>query len=297
MGVKLVKSEDVFSFHLDGNSSIDAILLSKIISNIAELTKMAAIYENPDSYLRMNVTAFKNGSFEIDFSTICEITENIISQGNDLIGFASTAIATVKGFLDVKKLLKGKKPKSVKETSDGRIIITSEDDHSINVTKSSGAVVNNVHIDNLVVNLAQNVSEHNSKGGFFFNTKDSSEHFNSADIEEMRKPLPTAQEEIVKNITTKADLLIKKAALIGKGAWSFIYNSKTIEAKIEDTDFLEQIHKGEFAIQSGDYITADLKITIPYDMNIGFDESATKYTICKVYGGIQNNKNLMTPFI
>ena len=38
MGVKLVKSEDVFSFHLDGNSSIDAILLSKIISNIAELT-------------------------------------------------------------------------------------------------------------------------------------------------------------------------------------------------------------------------------------------------------------------
>lgn len=67
MGVKLVKSEDVFSFHLDGNSSIDAILLSKIISNIAELTKMAAIYENPDSYLRMNVTAFKNGSFEIDF--------------------------------------------------------------------------------------------------------------------------------------------------------------------------------------------------------------------------------------
>lgn len=108
MGVKLVKSEDVFSFHLDGNSSIDAILLSKIISNIAELTKMAAIYENPDSYLRMNVTAFKNGSFEIDFSTICEITENIISQGNDLIGFASTAIATVKGFLDVKKLLKVK---------------------------------------------------------------------------------------------------------------------------------------------------------------------------------------------
>lgn len=145
--------------------------------------------------------------------------------------------------------------------------------------------------------MAQNVSEHNSKGGFSFNTKDSSEHFNSADIEEMRKPLPTAQEEIVKNITTKADLLIKKAALIGKGAWSFIYNSKTIEAKIEDTDFLEQIHKGEFAIQSGDYITADLKITIPYDTNIGFDESATKYTICKVYGGIQNNKNLMTPFI
>ena len=65
--------------------------------------------------------------------------------------------------------------------------------------------------------------------------------------------------------------------MIGKGAWSFIYNSKTIEAKIEDTAFLEQIHKG--------------------DTNIGFDESATKYTICKVYGGIQNNKNLMTPFI
>ena len=69
---ELIKSTAQFGIHLEGESEIDAILLSKTISDMAELTQLAARKENPDAYLKMNVTAFKNGSFQIDFSTVCE---------------------------------------------------------------------------------------------------------------------------------------------------------------------------------------------------------------------------------
>lgn len=297
MVVKLMKSEDTFSFHLDGNSYIDAVVLSKIIMDLAELTKIAALEENPEAYLKMNVTAFKNGSFEIGFSAICEFTENLISQGSQFIQLASTAISTVKGFFEIKKLLKGKKPKSIQENNDGKITVTSEDNHSVTVNKSSGAVVSNIHIDSLVVNISTNVNENNSTGGFSFESNNESVYFNNDDIEQMSKPLPIMEEEIIKTSVIRVDLPIKRAALIGRGAWSFIYNNKTIEARMEDEDFLEQMHRGEISIHSGDFITAELAISVPIKEDNSLDESAIKYSIRKVDGGIKNNKNYIKPII
>ena len=103
MGVKLIKSEDYFSFHLDGKNSIDAKILSELIGDIAELTKFAALEENPDAYLKMNVTAFENGSFQINFSAICEFAENLINNVLPLAEFASITISTVKEFFEIKK--------------------------------------------------------------------------------------------------------------------------------------------------------------------------------------------------
>lgn len=77
---RLVESIANFSFHLDGESSVDATLLANAISEMAELTKQTAIIENPDSYVRLKVSAFKNGSFEILFSTVCNAADSIISK-------------------------------------------------------------------------------------------------------------------------------------------------------------------------------------------------------------------------
>lgn len=297
MDVKLMKSEDYFSFHLDGNSSIDAVILSKIIMDLAELTKISALEENPDAYLKINVTAFKNGSFQIDFSTICEFTENLISNSPQFIQLASTVISTVKGYFEIKKLLKGNKPKSIQDKNDGKITITSQDNHSVTVNKSSGAVINNFHIDNLVVNISSNISENNKDGGFSFETTTDTTHFSNEDIANMSRPLPIIEEEQIKNTIISADLPIKKADLLGKSAWSFIFNNKTIDAKIDDEDFIDKIHNGEISIHSGDYITAELVISVQISENHLPDESTTKYSIRKVIGGIKNNVDRINSFI
>lgn len=297
MGVKLMKSEDCFSFHLDGKNSIDAKILSELIGDIAELTKFAALEENPDAYLKMNVTAFENGSFQINFSAICELAENLINSASPLVEFASTAIGTVKGFFEIKKLLKGKKAKSIKEQEDGKVVITSEDNHSITANNSSIAILNNPHIDNLVVKITSNVSDNNKDGGFSFDTSSESIHFDKNDISNMSKLFPIIEESVIKTTIILVDLPIKKADLLGYSTWSFVYNGKNIEAKIDDTDFLEKIHNGQFSIHSGDYITAELEISVNMDNGV-LDNSTAKYAIKKVKDGVKNNfKNSMKSFI
>ena len=72
MCAELTKSESSLNFHLDGESQIDAKLLSRIINDFAELTQCAAKDIDHEAYLKMNVTAFENGSFNIAFSAVCE---------------------------------------------------------------------------------------------------------------------------------------------------------------------------------------------------------------------------------
>lgn len=297
MGVKLIKSEDYFSFHLDGKNSIDAKILSELIGDIAELTKFAALEENPDAYLKMNVTAFENGSFQINFSAICEFAENLINNVLPLAEFASITISTVKEFFEIKKFLKGKKAKSIKVQEDGKVIVTSEDNNSMVANNSSIAILNNPHIDNLVVKITSNVSDNNSDGGFSFDTSSESIHFDKNDVSNMRKPLPIVEESIIKTTVILVDLPIKKADLLGYSTWSFIYNGKQIEAKIDDVDFLEKIHNGQFSIHGGDYITAELEISVNMDNGV-LDNSTAKYAIRKVKDGVKNDfKNSMKSFI
>ena len=113
MGANLMKSEALLEFHLEGDSCIEAELLSKTIHDFAELTKLAAKEENPEAYLKMNVTAFKNGSFQVDFSAVCEITRNLLTPEN--VSIAKDILSVVIGFFEIKKHLKGKEAKRLQQ--------------------------------------------------------------------------------------------------------------------------------------------------------------------------------------
>lgn len=288
MGVQLMKSEATFSLHLDGSNTIDAVILSDIIRDIAELTKLAANEKDTESYLKMNVTAFENGSFQIDFSAIKEFVDNLINNSSQVLTFAGQVVATVKGYFEVKKLLKGKKEKNIAENQDGSVTITSQEGGSVIVNKGSTSILNNARIDNLVVNVAESVYSHNPNGGFSFNTDSTAAVFSTEDIIEMRKPLPIIEEEIIKRSVIKADLLIIKPDLLRQSAWTFFYQGKTISASIVDVSFLEELHKGNLAIHGNDYITTDLEISVRMEHGLPVT-SSTRYAVIKVYDGIKSN--------
>lgn len=288
MDVKLMKSEAKVSLHLEGNNTIDAVALSEIIKNFAELAKYAAARQDPESYLKMNVTALQNGSFQINFSAIQEFIDNLINNPSEMLSFAGQVISTVKGYFEVKKLLKGKKEKSVVDNCNGTITITAQDGNTATVNKDSISVMDNAQIDNMVVNVTTNIYNHNPRGGFSLSTGEDISVFSNSDVIEMKTTLPIADEEIVKNSRIRADLQISKADILKYSAWTFIYNGKTIKASIIDMDFLEEIHKGSMSIKSGSYITADLLISVRMENGLPINNTA-KYTIEKVYGGIKND--------
>lgn len=285
MGVELMKSESNFAFHLDGDSSIDASLLANTIKDMAELTKLAAKEVNPEAYIKMNVTAFKNGSFQIEFSTICEVLETAFSTTAAVAGLALTVVGTVKGFFEIKKLLKGKKPESITEKPDGKIEIKASDGNSICVSKSGAAIMNNVKIDQLIVNISNNVLSHNPDGGFTFHTSNEDLYCSSDDIKSISKPLPIEESVVCKRARYQAIMPIKSLDLLGYSQWGFIYNDRTIKATISDEDFIEKVHNGEI-IKAGDSIETTLEVYVDLDVFGKPIEGTEKYTVLKVHGDI-----------
>lgn len=287
MEVELMKSEANFSFHLDGNNSIDANLLSRLIQDMAKLTEIASKEKNPDVYLKMNVTAFKNGSFQIDFSTICEITQKWFPVAATVASFALSVVNTVKGYFEIKKFLKGKKPKSVVEEED-KVQIESDDGNKICVTKAEAAVINNVTIDQLTVNISNSVIEHNPDGGFTFQANGDSLYCTSEDVKAISYPLPIKTAINCQRFRYEAFLLIKSLDLLGRSQWSFRYNDHTIYANILDDEFVEKIHRG-VSVKAGDCIKATLEVYVDLDPMGNPMAGSEKYTILKVHGNIIHN--------
>jgi hypothetical protein len=83
----------------------------------------------------------------------------------------------------------------------------------------------------------------------------------------------------------EVDLLLKKPDLLGDSKWQFVYN-KTIDAKIEDEDFLEKVRRGKISVRAGVKIPCLLEVE--YDLNDGFDiiQKSEKYNIKKILGEI-----------
>lgn len=285
MEASLIQSKSRLGLHLEGDNEIKAALLADTIKDIAELTELAAKIEAPEAYFQMNVTAFQNGSFIIDFSTVCLTNPNLLFNA---LALASNVIGIVKGFFEIKKLLKGKKPESVVKVEGDKIQVQNEDGQSVIVKEASGTIINNTRIDHLTVNITNNIHQHNPSGGFSIKTEDGDSKYSSDDVKNMYLPLPR-EETICKLTTEDTQLLIKKADLIGHSTWDFRYKRHLITARIDDDGWLEKINNGNISLTAGDYINVTLEISIDIDENNNPIPETEKYRVIKVHGDIQHN--------
>jgi hypothetical protein len=290
----LIQSKANFGFHLDGESEIDAELLSDTIHNMAELTKLTSSQKDPEAYLKMNVTAFKNGSFEIAFSAICQLANKIGQDPVASATFAASVVGAVKGIFEIKKLIKGEKPKKVVEAGNDKIKVENNSGQSIVVPSSSGSVLTNVQIDRLVINISEDVKQHNPSGGFTLSTPEGNLDCNMEDVQNISKSVPIGEETICKRSRFEADLPIKKADFLGKSTWEFKYEDHTIKATISDDDWVEEIHSGKVSLQAGDYIRATVEVYVDLDPDGKPIEGSEKYSIIKVHGGIKHNSDQLT---
>ena len=288
MNDNLVKSSSAFSFHLDGENEIDATLLAKTINDTAQLAKEAAKLVDPEAYLKMNVTAFKNGSFQIDFSTICEVSQTIFTTATLAVGFAGAVVGTMKGFLEVKKLLKGDKPKNVTPVDNEHIKIENTSGDSIVVLKNSGEIIKNQRIDQLTINIANYTYLHNPTGGFTFISETGNVNCGAEDIQNMSSPLPFEEITTCRRSRTRAILPIKKPDMLGRSAWDFRYNNKYINATIQDEDWLERVHNGDIVIKAVVFIDATLEIYEDVNEEGTTIDGSERYTVLLVNGDIIN---------
>lgn len=288
MGGRLMESQAQFSFHLDGNSEIDANILSNIIGDMAKLAKLTAQNIEPDAYLKMNVTAFQNGSFQIDFSAVCEAATGIWSFVAGTVPVAGKIVDAIKGCFEIKKLLKGQSPKKVVDKTDKTIEVENNAGEKITVPKASAIVIHNSNIDQLIVNISNSALEHNSDGGFSITDSQKEEYYTIEDVKSLSLPLPIEDTVLCKRYRLEATLPIRKPDFIGHSKWGFTYKDKMIEARIYDEGFLEQVHSG-MTIKNGDFITSTLEICVDLNESGQPIPGTEKYSVIKVHGSIQHS--------
>lgn len=282
---ELIESRAKMSFHLDGENEIDASLLSHMISDMADFTQIMAKEVNPDAYLKMNVTAFKNGSFQVDFSAVCQAAQSIFLTVGAAATIAGSVIGAVKGGIELKKLLKGEKPKSIKKLPDGKVEIESKDGDKATVPSASQTVIYNIRADQLITNISGYAKEHNPNGGFTVSDESGAVYCSTDDVMGMSKPSNIVETTTCQRSHTEVDMLIRKAVLEGSSKWGFDYNGRAIDATIEDEDFLLWFMENG-TVNRGDHIRATLDILTDVDPNGVAIKGTEKFTVVQVHGRI-----------
>ncbi|MGE9896744.1 hypothetical protein ACQQ97_07655 [Anaerovoracaceae bacterium SGI.195] len=282
MDKEFIKSEDYFSFELNGEESIDASELSQILRNTVEVVENL-VPNQEDTYVNLKVTKFSTGSFDIDFSAICEQVKNIINSPEAL---ATIIVASVSGAFGLVKHLKGEKPERIVEHED-RFDVVNCDGEKYSINKALGKqYFKNSKIENSVINIV-NIVKNNERDGFQIKSKRETVKFAQSDINSVApivgEIMNDSEHEFVNTIDTT--LIIRKPDLVGRSKWGFIFD-KNIEATIEDKEWLTKIHNEKTKFGMGMKLPVKLKIIVPLDNN-SCPIGEPTYVVVKVTGDIQ----------
>lgn len=303
----ILESVESFSVRYGGDEhTIDAEVFTKTINNVIDLVKLSAHSIDPKAFLRLEIKANKEGSFETIIDAIAQEVQTIFTTDN--ISFAGNVIQGVLNFLLIKYHLKGKKPKLIKKTDQNTTNITNQDGKVINMpSNTSNDFFSNAKIDNCIVNI-YNAAGDSNKPNLDFEGLEQNVSIEKNDYDPMQQ-LVVDGKNIISTINTQdpiiVELNLKKPDLLGDSAWQFVFN-KVIYAKINDSQFLKKVHNGQIkTLYAGVKIKCKLKIEVELDEKLNPIPNGDKYTILEVIGDViepphilkldlKNNKNEQT---
>lgn len=245
-------SYERFSFAFEGENEIDASLLGISLSNLSYIVNKIADNEPVYEECKLRVTGFQKGSFEVLLTCV------VLTAGQISALYSPSDIATfvnvLKGIFDVKKCLKGEKPKSISEDlNTGYMHVLSPDGSEAIAPLGSKIVISDPAVSQKVSELGQAVRLHNPTAGFRLTSGNGTTLYSSNDVEDIARS-PERAEFLPNDSSNSMRVLlpIKKIDLLGNAAWSFKYGKRTITAKIEDAEFIKSVHNGKTSYKAGD---------------------------------------------
>ncbi|MHB7978919.1 hypothetical protein CF067_00955 [Clostridium sporogenes] len=266
------ESETNFSLCLGGKKDIEINTLIKTLEHTVELMNWIINKQNKHSYAKIAVKGTKEGSFVVDLSALVAITPTLFTLQN--INLAKTCVDTMCGMINLKKHLKGEKPKKVEKISEG-VKIENKDCKEM-VFNNYTFNLYNEDSDKIISKVFNNCK----RDSFSIKEEEKNKVFvQKKEFENMVKEIDfSTEEQIITNVNT-VELQIRKPDLTGNTQWEFIYNNN-IKATIQDQKFLDKVHKGEISINAKTRIRAELQIeTVLNEKN---DILKTNYTVVKV---------------
>ena len=286
MDAKLIESIDTFNVSFGGEShSVNAELFTKTMDNTIFLVKASANAIDPGCFLRLEIKANKEGSFETIIDTVAKHSPTIFAVSQ----LAFWVVGGFWAFLQIKDHLSGKRAKKVEERPDNKTEITNQDNAVLSVdSKIADKFFTDTHIENSIINIFTDLKE-NGRDSFSVKHNDKEMRFDKKEYDKMTARVVDPQNKTSRlevQGPIQVNLLLKKPDLLGDSAWQFVYN-KNISAKIEDENFLNKVHSREIkALYAGVRVPCLLQIEYELDEKFNPIPGSDKYTIKEVTGKI-----------
>lgn len=218
-------------------NSVDAFdVANTILATTYALQEIASIKfgEEQSKNLRLNISAFKDGSLISDFLYhFAEVAQNVppvlLPIAPSIFEASKTVLDGLGTYIEIKKLLKGRPPESVKAINDQKVEIKIGDGNVINITYNDFRVLQNNTITKNIAKAIQPLRKEDSLlEGIEITrtgetepiqvTKEDAQYFESKDSFQI---LPTVS---YKGIITKIDSKVRSGYInVGPRRIPFIY--------------------------------------------------------------------------
>ncbi|HCU07640.1 MAG TPA: hypothetical protein DF480_01485 [Clostridiales bacterium] len=280
-----IKSEAQFSFELEGKSEIDAQALSQILSSTVDIVE-EIIRNEPDTYVNLKVTKFRNDSFDIDFQAVAEQAVTLMSSPDAI---AAYLVGAVCGVFKIAKHLNGSRPQKIENSGDDAQITNVAGNTLITSRKTADKYFSGAKIENSIINIVNVVKQDEERQGFQIkdNVKNEVVEYTKENIHAVApvvEGMIIDEAEVFEN-TIQTFLIIRKPDLYGDSKWGFIFD-KNIDATIEDKAWLERIHAEKVRFGPGMRIQVELKTEVSLDKSGNVIKGSERYRVLKVIGDI-----------
>lgn len=272
------ESETDFSLCFGGEKEIEVNTLINTLEHTVELINWIINKENKSAYTKISIKGTKEGSFVVDLSTLIGAIPTLFTAQN--INLAKNCVDTMCGMINLKKHLKGEKPKKIEKTLEG-VKVENKDCEEV--------IVNNYTLNFYNKDSDKIISKiFSSCNRDSFSVKEDEKTkvlVSKEEFDNMTREIELLSEEQILKNTVIAELQIRKPDLTGNTQWEFIYNSN-IKATIQDEIFLNKVHRGEISVNARSRIKANLYIET--FLNEKSEVIKTNYIITEVLEIINN---------
>lgn len=241
---------------LEGESTISVNTLVVVLKNYKTITEQISLIASGGNYdAEIKVNAFNKGSFQIDFTIVTRIIDNIFSTNT--IEYARKLSNTMLQMFSLYTLLKGKKANSeeIKQVIvDNPTIITGNPNLIVNIYQ-------NQMVREGIKEVIKSAKDDESVKGVTLSTDDgqtfgiTEKEINELTTEQSEKD---KDERVV--IDNNAFLTIVSLSFNKGDIWKFSYRNTKVSIRLTNEDLYSKIESG-MAFKKGDALKVELEIT------------------------------------
>ena len=290
-----MKHKEEFEFSYKGGNSIDVnTLLTSQFHFLAALNELQKELF-PQGKLNLRISAFKEGSFIVQFILETSFLQEIFTKDN--AKFAFEILAAFSTVVTIHQALGGKKAKEVTDNGSTVEINIRGDGNSINIDRKIFDIYkHNPTLSNAITSNFDLLEKDKSIEGIEIKESTAKEAILSvpeSEFENLSKINPYLDRETTEEIYREERLFIKKPNLLPEKnkvwRWEVIHKGNDIAVKITDKDFERQINDG-LRIGQGDSLVVDLKILYRWNEKFNTYVQTGKYEAIKVHRVIERNE-------